>query len=272
MDILPCCKSLLPNSVLSPRILSNLQACLMRHAGVAGKMFTDTPDPKSTSDVDTIANGNFGRNDGLSSPLIHVRSRCSKNSSSEVAESDVICVEGLNLWRNSSLDINTELFKGFREGNTGGKINAFLAAYDFLDTSGEQFKVIIQYNSTNAPTRRDHDPLLLKISRAENVASNGYIRFLRGPAIRMNLEYVAEMPISAGTKSGSPETNCNRARFSKIQRHPELAGNELQQPHFPATILHRHQQPLNLQPSLSWAILDTTDAHRSVAGNFQIRQ
>ncbi|OIS96113.1 PREDICTED: ABC transporter A family member 7-like [Nicotiana attenuata] len=162
---------------------------------VAGKMFTDTPDPNSTSDVDTIANGIFGRNDGLSSPLVHVRSRCSKNSSSEVAESDVICVEGLNLWRNSSLEINTELFKGFREGNTDGKINAFLAAYDFLDTSGEQFKVIIQYNSTNV---QDHNPLLLKISRSENMASNGYIRFLRGPAIKMNLEYVAEMPTPAG--------------------------------------------------------------------------
>nr|XP_009787353.1 PREDICTED: uncharacterized protein LOC104235318 [Nicotiana sylvestris] len=76
-------------------------------------------------------------------------------------------------------------------------------------------------------------------------------------------------PISAGTKSRSPETNCNRARRSKIQRHPELAGNELQQPHFPATILLRHQQPLDLQPSLSWAILDTTDARRTVAGNFR---
>lgn len=42
---------------------------------------------------------------------------------------DVICVEGLNLWRNSSAEINDELFKGFREGNTEGKLNEVLAGY-----------------------------------------------------------------------------------------------------------------------------------------------
>ncbi|KAJ8550670.1 hypothetical protein K7X08_000040 [Anisodus acutangulus] len=98
---------------------------------VAGKIFIDTPDPKSISDLDSIANGIFGTNDGWRddwhTPLIHVRARCSKNSSSEVVESDFICAEGLNLWRNSSLDVNTELFKGYREGNTEGKTNEILA-------------------------------------------------------------------------------------------------------------------------------------------------
>lgn len=51
---------------------------------------------------------------------------------------DIICVEGLNLWRNSSAEINDELFKGYREGNTQGMLNEILAGYslrclDFID-------------------------------------------------------------------------------------------------------------------------------------------
>uniref|UniRef100_A0A0V0IV07 Putative ABC transporter A family member 7-like n=1 Tax=Solanum chacoense TaxID=4108 RepID=A0A0V0IV07_SOLCH len=167
---------------------------------VAGKMFIDSPEPNSTSDYRTIADGVFGTDAGgdrLDSNLFyHVRPQCSaspfRNSTSKT---DVICVEGLNLWRNSSAEINDELFKGYREGNTQGILNEILAAYDFLDTSGENFNVNIQFNSTYGSNLFNHEPELLRIPRSENMVTNAYLQFLRGSSTKMVLDFVAEMPV-----------------------------------------------------------------------------
>ncbi|MCD7471870.1 hypothetical protein HAX54_012614 [Datura stramonium] len=168
---------------------------------VAGKMFIDSPEPNSTTDFKTIADGIFGTSES-SRLLFHVRPQCSpaipSRSRNSTAETDIICVEGLNLWRNSSAKINDELFKGFREGNTEGKLNEVLAAYDFLDTSGENFNVNIQFNSTYADNHRSDEPQLLRIPRAENMVTNAYLQFLRGSATKMVLDFVAEMPIPGG--------------------------------------------------------------------------
>ncbi|XP_070006475.1 ABC transporter A family member 7-like isoform X2 [Nicotiana sylvestris] len=177
---------------------------------VAGNLFIDSPEPNSTSDFETIANGVFGTNISYYSSyvpnlLFHVRPQCSAaipslstNSTSEGLQLEVICVEGLNLWRNTSAEINDEQFKGFREGNTEGKLNEVLAAYDFLDTSGENFNVNIQYNSTYEEFHLGDEPQLLKIPRAENMVTNAYLQFLRGPSTKMVLDFVAEMPIPGG--------------------------------------------------------------------------
>ena len=39
------------------------------------------------------------------------------------------CVRGLNLWRNSSSEINDELYKGYRKGNSERKINEIVAGW-----------------------------------------------------------------------------------------------------------------------------------------------
>lgn len=41
--------------------------------------------------------------------------------------SDVRCVQGLHLWRNSSSEINDELYKGYRKGNPERQINEIVA-------------------------------------------------------------------------------------------------------------------------------------------------
>lgn len=41
--------------------------------------------------------------------------------------SDVRCVQGLHLWRNSSSEINNELYKGYRKGNPERQINEIVA-------------------------------------------------------------------------------------------------------------------------------------------------
>ncbi|XP_004242168.1 ABC transporter A family member 7 isoform X1 [Solanum lycopersicum] len=172
---------------------------------VAGKMFVDSPEPTSRSDYQTIADGIFGTDGGGvrvdSNLLYHVRPQCSaspfRNSTSET---DIICVEGLNLWRNSSAEINDELFKGYREGNTQGMLNEILAAYDFLDTSGENFNVNVQFNSTYQSNFYNDEPELLRIPRSENMVTNAYLQFLLGSSTKMVLDFVAEMPVPGGYK------------------------------------------------------------------------
>lgn len=42
---------------------------------------------------------------------------------------EVRCVQGLNLWRNGSAEINDELYRGYRKGNSEGKINEIVAGW-----------------------------------------------------------------------------------------------------------------------------------------------
>lgn len=48
---------------------------------------------------------------------------------------EIRCVQGLYLWRNSSSEVNAELYKGYRKGNLEEKINEFVAGW-----SSQKFK------------------------------------------------------------------------------------------------------------------------------------
>lgn len=112
---------------------------------------------------------------------------------------DVECVQGLSLWRNSSSAINGDLYKGYRQGNTARETNEFLtgylvyifflfsffvlllgsvanlhlpfAAYDFLDTSENGFNVNIWYNSTYKNDTGYVSIALLRVPRSLNAVS-----------------------------------------------------------------------------------------------------
>ena len=58
-------------------------------------------------------------------------------------QQEVQCVQGLHSWCNSSSKINDELFKGYHKGNSERKINEIVAAYDFLNSNGNNFHVSI---------------------------------------------------------------------------------------------------------------------------------
>lgn len=89
-------------------------------------------------------------------PLYHVQSQCRANSTfsisiplaSTIMEKDIRCVQGQHLWRNSSTDINNELYAGYRKGNSEEKINEILAGYDFLNSNANNYNVTVWYNST----------------------------------------------------------------------------------------------------------------------------
>ncbi|OMO98253.1 ABC transporter-like protein [Corchorus olitorius] len=135
-------------------------------------------------------------------PLYNIQSQCTSNStfsisinqSSTSRDIELRCVQGLYLWRNSSSEVNSELYKGYRKGNSEEKINEFVAAYDFLNSDGNTFNVTVWYNSTYKNYSTGAPMSLLRIPRSVNLASNAYLQFLQGSGTKMLLEFVKEMP------------------------------------------------------------------------------
>uniref|UniRef100_A0A5B7AWJ4 ABC transporter domain-containing protein n=1 Tax=Davidia involucrata TaxID=16924 RepID=A0A5B7AWJ4_DAVIN len=148
-------------------------------------------------------------------PVYHVQTQCTLNSTFSVSipiaasavEQDVRCVQGLHLWRNSASEINDELYKGFRKGNSEGKINEIIAAYDFLNSNGNNFNVSIWYNSTYKNDTGNSPLALMRVPRSVNLATNAFLQFFLGPATQMLFEFVKEMP--------KPETQL-RLDFSSL--------------------------------------------------------
>ncbi|KAL0440636.1 UNVERIFIED_CONTAM: ABC transporter A family member 7, partial [Sesamum radiatum] len=119
----------------------------------------------------------------------------------------VRCVQGLQLWRNSSTEINDELYKGYRKGNAERKINEIVAAYDFMNSNENLLNVTIWYNSTYKNDTGNQPLALTRVPRSVNLASNAYLQLLLGPTAKMLFEFVKEMP--------KPETTL-RLDFSSL--------------------------------------------------------
>uniref|UniRef100_A0A803M7W3 ABC transporter domain-containing protein n=1 Tax=Chenopodium quinoa TaxID=63459 RepID=A0A803M7W3_CHEQI len=113
---------------------------------------------------------------------------------SSTLQQDVECAPGLPLWRNSSSDINHELYKGYRKGNPERKINEFVAAYDILNSDMNNFNVNIWYNTTYKNDTGFSRIALLRVLRSINMVSNAYLQSLFGASTKILLEYVKEMP------------------------------------------------------------------------------
>ncbi|KAL4195540.1 hypothetical protein AMTRI_Chr05g65180 [Amborella trichopoda] len=107
-------------------------------------------------------------------------------------------VQILHLWRNSSSDVNKELFKGYEKGNSEKQINEIPCAYDFLDSDEIKFNVNIWYNATKSNGLRGPLPLI-RLPHLLNMASNAYLQFLIGAGVRVLIDFVKEMP-KPGTK------------------------------------------------------------------------
>ncbi|KAJ0048615.1 hypothetical protein Pint_15237 [Pistacia integerrima] len=135
-------------------------------------------------------------------PIYSVQSRCASNStisapvqlSSINITQEIRCLQGLNLWRTSSSEINDEIYKGYIKGNSEEEINEIIAAYDFLNSDPNKFNVSIWYNSTYKNDTGDSAIGLVQVPRSVNLVSNAYLRTLLGPSAQMLFEFVKEMP------------------------------------------------------------------------------
>ncbi|KAG8379147.1 hypothetical protein BUALT_Bualt07G0057900 [Buddleja alternifolia] len=140
-------------------------------------------------------------------PVDYIQPQCPSNSQFSVSlelgsvavQQDVRCVRGLHLWRNSSSEINDEIYKGYRKGNPEERINEIVAAYDFLNTNENLFNVSIWYNATYKNDTGNQPLGLTRVPRSVNLASNAYLQLLLGPSARIAFEFVKEMP-KPGTK------------------------------------------------------------------------
>ncbi|XP_078149465.1 ABC transporter A family member 7-like [Carex rostrata] len=124
--------------------------------------------------------------------LYYIQPSCPSNASTK--DTDVECVQGLPLWRNASSVINDELFRGYWQSNTERKSNEFLTAYDFLDTSDMGYNIDIWYNSTYSKNNGYNRIRFLRVPCSLNVASNAFLKFLKGAQVTMEFKFVKETP------------------------------------------------------------------------------
>ncbi|KAJ6418385.1 hypothetical protein OIU84_001706 [Salix udensis] len=102
------------------------------------------------------------------------------------------CVQSQSLWRNSSEEINDQIYRGYEKGNAERKYNEILGAYDFMNSNDNNFSVNVWYNATY----KDSDNgefYLVRLPRAINLVSNAYLQSIRSGS-GMILETVKEMP------------------------------------------------------------------------------
>ncbi|KAJ4809127.1 ABC transporter A family protein [Rhynchospora pubera] len=100
------------------------------------------------------------------------------------------CIEGLMLWRDSSLNISNEIAQGFL-GNGKLQANDITAAYDLSNSGIDKHNVTIWYNSTSRP-----DKAILRVPRTVNLVSNSYLKSVKGSSSKILLDFVKEMPQS----------------------------------------------------------------------------
>ncbi|GER49989.1 ABC transporter A family member [Striga asiatica] len=184
-----------------------------RRTGVAANLFS-TPLNINTSDVlysladDALGSEtmtrytNFIDEAFFSNEIDILQAQCTSNSQfaiplrlgSVTLQQDVRCIRGLRLWRNSSSEINNELYSGYNRGNSERRINEIVAAYDFMNSNENLFNVTVWYNSTYKNDTGNLPIALTRVPRAVNLVSNAYLEFLLGPGTRMLFEFVKEMP------------------------------------------------------------------------------
>ncbi|XP_076893261.1 ABC transporter A family member 7-like [Bidens hawaiensis] len=148
-------------------------------------------------------------------PIYYVQSQCEANSTFSISvpiasldlDKEIRCVQGQHLWRNSSSDINTELYAGYRKGNPEGKINEILAGYDFLNSNMNNYNVTVWYNSTYKNDTGNGPLGIVRVPRSINLVSNAFLQLLMGPSTQMLFDFVKEMP--------KPETEI-RLDFSSL--------------------------------------------------------
>ncbi|XP_057416443.1 ABC transporter A family member 7-like [Lotus japonicus] len=140
----------------------------------------------------------------LGLPVYYLLSQCSQDIGFSVpfqvagisVQQEFKCGRGLSLWRNSSSEINNELYKGYQRGNPERNTNGIVSAIDFLNSNETRFNVTIWYNSTYKTDEGFYRINLMRIPRSINLISNAYLQFILGPSANILFEFVKEMPKS----------------------------------------------------------------------------
>ncbi|KAL8130675.1 hypothetical protein V2J09_019830 [Rumex salicifolius] len=153
--------------------------------------------PSFTGLIDTAFTSN--------EPLYHVQPECRTSPTilvpitigSITVELEIKCAQGRLLWRNSSSEINEELYQGYLKGNSERKINELVTAYDFLNSNEKSFNVSIWYNATYSNDSGYNNFRLIamtRVPRSVNMASNAYLQLKKGAGTKSDFRFVKDMP------------------------------------------------------------------------------
>ncbi|KAL2935160.1 ABC transporter A family member 12 [Bienertia sinuspersici] len=129
--------------------------------------------------------------------LYYLQYKCNETSptfASMTTKDNLKCIEGLTLWRNSTSDINDEIFKGDPHANSKEEENQFAAAFDLLDSDINNVNVIVWYKNIEKLFDDSSFPFSSEIVRLLNMVSNAYLRFLRGAGAQIPVEFIKDMP------------------------------------------------------------------------------
>ncbi|KAJ4900283.1 ABC2-like protein 16 [Raphanus sativus] len=130
-------------------------------------------------------------------PIYSIQPQCNANSTWPLSlgknRTEVKCVQGFCLWRNTSAEVNEEIFKGSWRGNPERMTNEIAAAYDLLSTDGKNLDVNIWYNATYYSDGPQNKPLV-RVPRLISLVSSAYLKFLKGPGTKILFEFVKEVP------------------------------------------------------------------------------
>lgn len=166
-------------------------------ASLSNNVFGSASLPGSTGLIDSAFTS--------SEPLYYVQPECRTTPTISVPimigsialTLEIKCAQGRLLWRNSSSEINEELYKGYLKGTSEKKINEFVAAYDFLNSNEKSFNISIWYNATysNDTGYNNFMPIAMtRVPRSVNLASNAYLQFLQGASTKIQFGFVKDMP------------------------------------------------------------------------------
>ncbi|KEH31922.1 ABC transporter A family protein [Medicago truncatula] len=138
-------------------------------------------------------------------PIFNLQTQCPQNNSGflfpyqiagTTAQQEIKCARGIYSWRNSSSDINKELYQTYQRGNPKRRINNIVSVFDFLNSNEDGFNVTVRFNATTKGADINHLNAMLRIPRSVNMISNAYLQFLLGPSTKILFEFVKEMPKS----------------------------------------------------------------------------
>ncbi|XP_021314989.1 ABC transporter A family member 8 isoform X2 [Sorghum bicolor] len=174
---------------------------------LTGNMFPPHASPNLTADISGLADyalaidgTGFGTKTYEAAfdiaALYFLQSKCTPKSTlsfpvqhgPKMDNKEARCSQALFEWRENSIVINNELYKGFRESKATERIentNDIVSAYDLTSSDLKHYNMIVQYNSEKSN--------MLRVARLMNLASNAYLQ-LRGNGTKMRFGFVKDMP------------------------------------------------------------------------------
>jgi hypothetical protein len=111
---------------------------------------------------------------------------------------DLECTSQAAAYVANASAINRQLYCGFYQAACNSSapfaMNAYMHAYDFGNTTADQFSLVMWYNDTNQLNATNGPPSVQRLNQGLNMAVNAFLKFSLGDAFAAPLLGISEMP------------------------------------------------------------------------------